>query len=187
VCEVRQHLSGRASGTDRIRKRNNAQLYIATCVAQLPIISLTSSCSRMQVSVYFFCVLHGVHDVKCWVECTNDKSVIGSLRQKLEWRKVNRPRVRLSPWRTTNLTRAAVLPTSNKPSPTPNHINPPPQTWSSTTLSPPSARSALTTYVKLSDNRPFRRDHEEDSGWAHSAAHLTAREEREADGIKYNS
>ena len=81
------------------------------------------------------------------------------------------PTSRIHQQRTTNLIRAAVLPTSNKS--TSNHINPPPQTWSSTTLSPPSARSALTTYVKLLDNRPFRRDHEEeDLGWAHGAAHL---------------
>lgn len=85
-------------------------------------------------------------------------------------------RSRMHQQRTTNLTRAAVLPTSNKH--TSNHINPQPQIWSSTTLSPPSARSALTTYVKLSDDRPFRRDHEEDSGWAHGAAHLTAMEYR---------
>jgi len=118
-----------------------------------------------------------MHNVKCWVGkyerqgryrefAAKDTAEEGAPRTP--------PRARMHQQRTTNLTRAAVLPTSNKP--TSNHINPPPQTWSSTTLSPPSARSALTTYVKLSDDRPFRRDHEEEPGIAHGAAHPMAME-----------
>lgn len=109
---------------------------------------------------------------------------IGSLRQKVAMEEGYPTAPQDRGRRTTNLTRAAVLPTSNKP--TSNHINTLPQTWSSTTLSPPSARSALTTYVKLSDNKPFRRDYEEDSGRAHGAAHFMAMEQWEADGPKYN-
>lgn len=60
--------------------------------------------------------------------------------------------------------RPAALPTSTTPSePIFNHTKPS-QTWSSTTSSPPSARSAPTTYVNPLDDRPFPRPHLETRG-----------------------
>lgn len=142
---------------------NKIHLYILALSVQIAI-------TGVGCRIIFSCV----HHVRCWVEGTRDMGCIGSLRQKVAFEEGYPTASQDRGRRTTNLTRAAVLPTSNKS--TSNHINPLPQTWSSTTLSPPSARSALTTYVKLSDNRPFRRDHEEDSGRAHGAAHFMAME-----------
>jgi hypothetical protein len=106
---------------------------------------------------------------------------IGSLRQKAKRRKVTRSTPQdpgRNRARRTSLAQQHYRRPTNPAHPLQITSHPLSQIWSSTTTSPPSARSAPTTYVKLSDDRPFRRNHEEESGMAHGDAHPVATKHR---------